>query len=315
MSLVDSPRVSLESVKDIPLEEQPRRPRRSETLPVRFENPSIQRAETFTRERQPQTSRKIPIPFKRPSYDRYPGLPLPPLRNPYQSYYEDAEDDYHYRSDVRQVPESQRYDARVEPIIIKNGHDDYEYENLQKSARGSRYPWRHRSSSPVVISYPPPRRRSRSPSPPYRTRTRVIERDRSRSRSGSPIHRGSRSKSHFNRADTYEDVQILSSAIEKDDLDTQTFSFTLSRQSKGLSDTSFGSISESSEKPESQEAEDIYKTQNQGKTRLIFKSQYVGDGLIGGHHSVQITDLPQPSPQSRKSLPAIFRWMYDIQSH
>jgi len=309
MSLVDSPRVSLERVEESPPEEQPRRPRRSETLPMRFENPSIQRAETFTRQRQPQMSREIPLPFKRPSYDKYPiSAPLP-LKSPYQSYYEDAEDEYYYRRDVRQEPELQRHSARVEPGIINNRPDDYDFEMLRKSAHAPRYPRRHRAPPPVVISFSPPRRRSRSPSPPYRTRTRVIGRERSRSRSRSPRYPGSRSRPHFNRDDTYEDVQIISPAIEKDDLDTQTFSFILSRQSKLLSDSGFGSILESSEKSESQEAEDVYKTQSQGKTRLIFKSQYVGDGLIGGNHSVQITDLPEPSPQSRNSLPAVFRWM------
>ena len=100
------------------------------------------------------------------------------------------------------------------------------------------------------------------------------------------------------------------------DVITQAYSFSLSRYSKSSlgSESVSGSISDSSEKDDGQEQAPLKKDSGSGKTYHILRSQYVGDGMIGGRHAVQLTVIPELDPNPRKGLSPIFKWMSVFQS-
>lgn len=346
MSLFESPSGSISEDQPTqptePSTQQKPQPRRAETLPVRFDETRAQ--ESFT------SRRPRPRPYgeqssRRPSYDRAPERERrrsPPSR--YQTYYESEEDEYIGRRDVNRLRddtflslERGRYDIYGDsgPYSPGNhfpggamrtarfGNDrpsppppPARFRVIERERRRSpsiprviinkRERERDRSYSPVRIRA----RRARSPSPSRYDR----DRSRSRSRSPSPIHRRDQERrsrgSRFDRDDGSEDFRQAPLILDEDDLDSHTYSFTLSRHSKSFtgSDNSAGSVSDVSEKGETHESETITKASGQGKIRHIYKSQYVGDGLLGGAHAVKLTEVAEES-QVRKKTPPIFRWM------
>jgi hypothetical protein len=185
---------------------------------------------------------------------------------------------------------------------------------------------RERSNSPIrtytKIRTDPYIPKSRSPSP-YRSRPSGPSRYRSRSRSRSQSRSRSRPRSRTtgygavrrsrkSRLDQEESIEgYPPQGPEQDNVDSNAYSFTLSRHTNSLlgSDRGLGSISDSSEKAESNEPEIVGKTSTQGKVRHIFKSQYVGDGLIGGHHALKMTEVAESGSQGHKRMPTVFRWM------
>jgi hypothetical protein len=118
-------------------------------------------------------------------------------------------------------------------------------------------------------------------------------------------------RSRFDRDGDSEDLHKTPLVLDEDDLNNQTFEFTLSRHSKTFtgSDSTRGSVSDASEKGEGNESEPPRRVSGHGKVRHIVQSEYVGDGLIGGHHALKMTEIPEPNLNSRKSAPTLFRWM------
>jgi hypothetical protein len=120
--------------------------------------------------------------------------------------------------------------------------------------------------------------------------------------------------------DDYEDENYLSlsrprrrSRSPEIDFDvvTQAYSFSLSRHTKSSTGprSIAGSISDISEKSEPQEEEPLKRPSSSGRTQNILRSQYVGDGLIGGRHAVQLTVTPESAPSKRRAVSSIFRWV------
>lgn len=93
------------------------------------------------------------------------------------------------------------------------------------------------------------------------------------------------------------------------DIIPQAYSFSLSGQSNSLGfQTPLGSASDISDKEELLESNQD-KGNNSGVTQNIVRSQYVGDGVIGGRHNVELTTLPDPGPGATKGQAPVFRWM------
>ena len=95
----------------------------------------------------------------------------------------------------------------------------------------------------------------------------------------------------------------------------QAYPFSLSRHSKSLHGTesimsSTSDISDVSEKSE-QNIEPQPKVKSEsGRTHEVLRSQYIGDGIIGGSHAVKLALMPDPVPASSKGMAAVFRWVY-----
>lgn len=325
MDIVDSPRTSFDGVEEILRDDQPQRPRRADTLPVRFDTSST------GQHRRPLYSqfRAAPIPPSRSSTD-YCAPPRPVPANRYQAYYEDEEDNPY---NIRNGPTTRHYTAREpsrnffsdEPVIISRRMDAGNPYIQGGREDQYRQPRRPQSLAPVLReriiireraesrSRSRSRRHRRSPSSPYPSR-RARFRSRSRSSSSSSSsqsrsptrHHHSRSTHLSRRGQYYE-----SSEDDEDDLDTQAFPFTLSRHTKSLvgSDNGFGPLSEVSEKSKGLDSHAAINASalDPGITRFITSSHYTGDGMVDGHHSVKITEIDD-SHHARKAC-AIFKWM------
>ena len=97
------------------------------------------------------------------------------------------------------------------------------------------------------------------------------------------------------------------------DLDSlaEAYPFSLSRQSKmpNRSESISGSVSDASEKGEPQMEAPLQRPSNSGRSYSISRSQYTGDGLIGGRHAVELTVMPATDLTPRRDMNSIFRWM------
>jgi hypothetical protein len=220
------------------------------------------------------------------------------------------------------------------PIIINNRiYNDYEDEDYlvrtPPRSRSVSRPHRRYISPPSPHRYrsPSPSRRHRSPIPPAEPiiiNNRVyndyedvptLNHHRSRSRrSGpttAPVIFNDRTYSDDDEDENYLALSRRHRSPEVDiDSITQAYSFSLSRHTKNSNGTGSisGSISDISEKSEPQE-EPLKKPSSSGRTHNILRSQYVGDGLIGGRHVVQLTVTPESDPSGRKRISPIFRWV------
>ncbi|OWP01047.1 hypothetical protein B2J93_6521 [Marssonina coronariae] len=92
----------------------------------------------------------------------------------------------------------------------------------------------------------------------------------------------------------------------------QAYSFSLSRHSKSLpgTESEISSISDISEKNDAPKQEISKKSVESGKILHVLRSQYVGEGVIGRSHSVQLTLMPEPVPSSLKGTSPVFRWVH-----
>lgn len=189
---------------------------------------------------------------------------------------------------------------------------------------------RHKQSRPTRHNIPPsnylipaisgPQRSRKPPSPSvssvtlesddknYRETTRYRKRARSRSSTPSlpnaPVIINNRV---YNDSED-DHYQARLSRLDAPDLGlvTEAYQFSLSRHNKSLqgadSILSLGSdISDEEPTPKIKSAA--------GKTYHVLRSQYVGDGVIGGSHAVQLSITPDPSPDSTKDVASVFRWM------
>jgi hypothetical protein len=222
------------------------------------------------------------------------------------------------------------------PIIINNRiYNDYDDEDYlvrtPPTSRSFSRPHRRYISPPSPphrYRSPSPSRRHRSPIPPAEPiiiNNRVysdyedvptLSHHRSRSRrSGlttAPVIFNDRTYSNDDDDENYLALSRRHRSPE-DDVDsiTQAYSFSLSRHTKNSNGAGSisGSISDISEKSEPQEEEPPKKSSSSGRTHNILRSQYVGDGLIGGRHVVQLTVTPESDPSVRKRVSPIFRWV------
>ncbi|XMA10295.1 hypothetical protein WAI453_003086 [Rhynchosporium graminicola] len=140
-------------------------------------------------------------------------------------------------------------------------------------------------------------------------------RDQSRSKFPSvrsvPIH--SRVSNHYYS----EDYDPLPGDLSEPDLgySQEAYRFTLSRHSKSLRGTdsllsSASDISDPSEKDEPNSGSSPKSESQSGTTYHVLQSQYIGDGVIGGSHAVQLTLNPDPSPKDSKGAASVFRWVH-----
>ena len=153
MDIVESPRTSFERVEEIVRDDRPQRPRRADTLPVRFDASSSRPSPMFTTRQMPQHRRLFPgapIPQSRPSVDYYTSHRPVPV-NRYQAYYEGEEDNPY---NIRNGPTTRHYIGhepsrdflRDEPIIISRRMDS---ENLYISG-GREDPYRQPTSPSTI---------------------------------------------------------------------------------------------------------------------------------------------------------------------
>ncbi|KAL2066725.1 hypothetical protein VTL71DRAFT_2797 [Oculimacula yallundae] len=95
----------------------------------------------------------------------------------------------------------------------------------------------------------------------------------------------------------------------------EAYQFTLSRHSKSLRGTdsilsSASDISDLSEKNEPPSQSPPRLRSESGTTYHVLQSHYVGDGVIGGSHAVQLSLTPDgPSPNSGGTA-SVFRWVH-----
>jgi len=91
----------------------------------------------------------------------------------------------------------------------------------------------------------------------------------------------------------------------------QAYPFSLSRHGKSLpsSESVLSSTSDLSEKEETQEQDPPKKDSESGRTYNILRSQYIGDGVVGRSHAVQLSLMPELIPSSWKSVSPVFKWM------
>jgi hypothetical protein len=221
------------------------------------------------------------------------------------------------------------------PIIINNriyndyDDDDYLVRTPPRPRSLSRPHRRYISppSPPHRYRSPSPSRRHRSPTPPAEPiiiNNRVyndyedaptLSHHQSRSRPSGFTPAAVTLNTHAYSSDEDENYLALSRRHRSPEVDldaiTQAYLFSLSRHTKNSNGTRSisGSISEISEKSEPQEEEPLKKPSNSGRTHNILRSQYVGDGLIGGRHVVQLTVAPESNPSTRKRVSPIFRWV------
>jgi hypothetical protein len=143
----------------------------------------------------------------------------------------------------------------------------------------------------------------------------TLSHHRSRSRPSGITPAPAILNTHAYSSDEDENYLALSRRHRSPEVDldaiAQAYSFSLSRHTKNSNGTRSisSSVSEISEKSEPQEEEPIKKPSNSGRTHNILRSQYVGDGLIGGRHVVQLTVTPESDPSTRKRVSPIFRWV------
>lgn len=322
---------------------QPRPPRRSETLPVRFNNPVAvgfdgfpgrRRRQAYQDPRQPQAHGQYP-PRERtravPAGERYldydddyeigdpgrgnrrtePGVlsdrterPPPPPRERAR-YSSDEEDlDVHFNRRAGMPHISNR---------IPNRRQDYdEYDNLRLRRRRSRSPPLDRGHDSFsdddeddrfgARRYSPTRRHYHEHSSGYLIPAVSKGAQRSRPtglRTPAPVIINNR---------IYNDAEVDDNESNFD-ANSQAYSFTLSRYSKSLRGSeSIGSVSDTSEKGDSPEG-DAMKDTEPGNTRCVYRSQYVGDGTVGGRHKVQLTVMPDSTSTSRRGVAPIFKWV------
>jgi hypothetical protein len=221
------------------------------------------------------------------------------------------------------------------PIIVNNRiYNDYDDDDYLV-----RTPPRPRSLSRPhrrYISPPSPPHRYRSPSPSRRHRSPippaepiiinnrvyndyedvpVLSHHRSRSRRSGPTAAPVILNDRAYSDDEDENYLALSRRHRSPEVDldaiTQAYSFSLSRHTKNFNGARSisGSISDVSEKSEPQEEAPLKKPSSSGRTHNILRSQYIGDGLIGGRHVVQLTVTPESDPSTRKRVSPIFRWV------
>jgi hypothetical protein len=152
--------------------------------------------------------------------------------------------------------------------------------------------------------------------------TPTLSKSRSRSRPSGPGHGDLPAPVIINNTRIYNDsddgdYHPLASKrhLPEVDLDavTEAYSFSFSRHNKNSDGTRSisGSISDISEQSEPQEEEPSKKPSSSGRTQNVLRSQYVGDGLVGGRHTVKLTVTPESDPIRRKSVSPLFRWVLD----
>ncbi|RFU26986.1 hypothetical protein B7463_g9342, partial [Scytalidium lignicola] len=233
-----------------------------------------------------------------PSYE-YSGRPLPSTRYPSRSrtYYDDVEDELDIRvrreraySPVRRLHRRPSHEDTDKvyfdpmtnsgrrgvptPIIINNNvSNDYEDDG------GRPVTSRHRS------------RVSRDPIPAPVINNRIF----------NEYHEDSRT---FLRPDYIPDLSP--------DVISQAYTFSLSRHSNNSlgSESTLDSTSDLSEKEVSHEQERSKNEYGSGITQHILRSQYVGDGVIGGRHTVELTAMPNPNSFATKCPSPVFNWVH-----
>jgi hypothetical protein len=105
----------------------------------------------------------------------------------------------------------------------------------------------------------------------------------------------------------------LNRRLQGADLDgvTQAYSFSLSRHTKNSESTRSisGSVSETSEQSEPAQEEPLKVPSSSGRTHNILRSHYVGDGIVTGRHTVELTVTAESDPSRQKGVSPIFRWV------
>lgn len=266
-----------------------RPPRRSQTLPVRF------------------ATETDPYPPNWNGAESYAHNQFPARREPYSPRTYDAEAYVRYPNG-RHSREADwafgehAYWRRVVPSVDRH-RDPISPSNLRRHRR--RIDLSDDDSDEVVIN----------------------NRSGSRARHGSLIYEGD----HFdidleeravkdrlrrvrNRSKTLYPADYSSSESETDPLDQhETFSFSLSRHTRSLlnEDGIFSSISELSEKePKALDPLGFDTFAQACKAYRIFRSQYTGDGIIGGLQTAELKFVHEIAPGTKKGPSPIFQWVY-----
>ncbi|KAH8819883.1 hypothetical protein F5884DRAFT_762073 [Xylogone sp. PMI_703] len=94
------------------------------------------------------------------------------------------------------------------------------------------------------------------------------------------------------------------------DVVSQAYKFSLSRHTNSIgSESPLGSVSDISEKEEPQEQRRSKKEYETGRTQHILRSRYVGDGVLGGRHTVELLTMPTRNQFATRVLP-VFKWTH-----
>ncbi|KAK2624167.1 hypothetical protein QTJ16_006117 [Diplocarpon rosae] len=215
-----------------------------------------------------------------------------------------------------------------EPVVIKNRfHNDYDEDRIETFPSTRMYRSRSRSpqapsaAAPVIVNnriYNDMAEDSRDEDDDYRSlvlpsHTRVRSRPQSRGRlppSVEPTIINSRAFKDYED----EDFDGLTTRLGEPDMSfiPQVYPFSLSRHSKSLpgSESEISSVSDTSEKNDTPQQEPNRKNSESGKILHVLRSQYVGEGMIGRSHSVQLTLMPEPLPKSLQGMSSVFRWVH-----
>jgi hypothetical protein len=323
---------------------QPQPPRRSETLPVRFDNPIAvefnahpgrPRRQVYQDPRQSQTRGRYSTRERR--------RPMPT-----EGSYPDYDDDYEFY-------DPKKNNRRTGPDVLGDRTDKQPFTSREKDNYKDEEDIdiyvNRRADTPYISSRPDRRReygeysdrrprQTRSRSPPldrnydsssdhneddyfgshrYRSTLRpyheydssylVPEAEKGAQRSSSLSHRVPAIIKHKTKnVRAYDDVEV---GDDTSDFyaNSRAYSFTLSRHGKSPQGTeSIGSISGTSENGDNPE-EDAANEAGPGKVCRVYRSQYVGDGVIGGHHKVQLTVMPKSAPTTGRRVTPIFKWV------
>ena len=263
--------------------------------------------------------------------ERTPYLPSEPRKGPTHNPFSPSTSSYL----VPAMPSRSRHrvspSPKVAPIIINNRiYRDSDDDDNSPRPRRTRFRSRSRSRSRLS---PQPVTIDRRVFDDYDDEYTLYDRGENEnlslikpsaySRSRSGIHSRSMAPSVApvminNRiVDDYEADEYGARRWDEPDIGfvSEAYAFSLSRHSKSMRGTesimsSTSDMSDVSEKSEQTKEPQPKVKSESGRTYEIIRSQYIGDGVIGGSHAVQIALMPDPVPASSKGVAAVFRWVY-----